>query len=560
MPKSLLSESDRAALANLLFPDASDDLDEIRARYPRRSLPEGAMVTRFAPSPTGFIHIGSVLASLLNWKLAQQSGGIFILRVEDTDRERNVEGGVDLIKLALTSLGLDPQEGPDLPGAYGPYLQSERLDIYHAFAKDLVRKGRAYPCFMQPEELDLMRTEQKALKGEIGVHGSWAAWRDRPVADVQARIEAGDRFVLRLLAPAFPGERVDFQDRLRGPRTLAANAFDTVLIKSDGFPTYHFAHPIDDSLMDITVAIRGDEWLSTTPIHLQLFEAMGFEQLPIAHIAPVGKLDGTSRRKLSKRLDPEAAMDFYRAAGFPKTAIIEYLLNLLDSRFEDWRTQNPSLPFQDFEISLDNLSASNALFDLVKLTHVSREVIARLSEEQLLAEVAAWAQEHSPDTARWIAANPTYASRALNIGRMDEPPRKDITKWEDVPERYGFFFADRFGDLVPEGYGQLPELGQAELMAVIDFFLHDGPAPDGSAWFAQVKAHALAHGYAGNAKAVKRDPTAFKGTVGDFMGVLRVALTGRKDSPDLHAVMGILGPEEVRRRLELARAFVAAAD
>lgn len=553
--------TDRETLASLLFPQLTETVAELEARYPARALPPGAFVTRFGPSPTGFIHIGSLMAALLNWKLAQQSDGVFILRIEDTDRRREVEGGTALIVRALDAVGLTPSEGPipsggqDHRGAYGPYLQSERQAIYHAYAHDFVRRGLAYPCFLSEQELQEIRTEQQREQVAIGVHGKWARDRDLGLDAVRERLERGERFVLRLRSPAEVGDRVEFDDRIRGPLNLSANPLDTVLIKSDGFPTYHFAHPIDDTLMRVSVVIRGDEWISTTPIHLQIFAAMNVTPPPIAHIAPVAKLDGESRRKLSKRLDVEASMSFYHEAGFPEGSILEYLLNLLDSNFEKWRAEHPTLPYAQFELSLDNLGRASSLFDLAKLSNVSRDVIARLSADELHAAVVAWAQAHDPRFAAALLEDPQLSRAALDIGRNDDPPRKDIAQWSDIPARYGFFFREYFDAMTPACYAELPALDPDETVHALEYFRDNLAAMSevtSAEWFGGVKTYALAHGYAKNAGARKKDPAAFKGLVGDFLMVLRVSVTGSRQSPDLHAAMRILGDSVVRARLERA--------
>lgn len=564
MSPSPLDADQREALAALLYPQASPDLAAVRGRYAPRELPDGAFVTRFAPSPTGFIHIGSTMAALLCWKLAQQSGGVFILRIEDTDRRREVDDGVNLIIGALAKVGLANTEGPQLDGSqvgeHGPYQQSERLPLYHAHGRELVRRGHAYPCFMSAEELADIREQQRADNAPIGVWGQWARCRDLSVDDVKARLDAGEKFVLRLRSDASPGDKIDFRDRVRGKLTLTANLTDAVMLKSDGYPTYHFAHPIDDTLMGITLIIRGDEWLSTTPIHLQIFRFLDLERPPIAHIAPVAKQDGASRRKLSKRLDDEASMDYYHQAGYPPTAVLEYLLNLLDSAFEDWRAANPSASLHDFTLSVDNLSRASSLFDLVKLASVSREVVARLSTDELYAAVHAWATAHDPAFAALLDAEPEFGKAAMNIGRDAEPPRKDIACWSDVPTRFGFFFRSRFDGTLPAAYEALPDLGTDELLHVLEAFAGELAPGDGESsrdWFGRVKAHALDRGYAKSAKKVKKNPDAYPGAIGDFMAVLRVALTGSRQSPDLHGVMDILGAEEVARRLAACRAHVA---
>lgn len=549
--------TDHHALAALLFPHAEVDLAKIHARYPARDLPDGAHVTRFGPSPTGFMHIGGVLAALLNFKLSGQTGGVFILRIEDTDQAREIEGGVALITEALAEVGIRIDEGPEESGPYGPYEQSKRLDLYHAFARDLVARGLAYPCFLREDELAAIRAEQEQQKVTPGVYGEWARSRNLTLDDVRAKIEAGERWVLRLRTAAQVGDRIQFEDRLRGTLELPANALDTVIIKADGFPTYHFAHPVDDTLMRMTLIIRGDEWISSTPIHLQIFEALGVERPPIAHIAPIQKIDekedGTkSRRKLSKRHDPEASMTFYREKGYPPAAIVEYLLNLLDSAFEDWRVAHPDRPYAEFELSLDRLSRSGALFDLVKLDSVSQEVIARFSAEELFTTIRTWAHRYDARLAAAIDADPDLAKRAFNIGRDDDPPRKDISAWSRVADRFGWFFEAYFDAMTP---APMPDLGAAEIRNVLEFAVGQvdaAIAADASSWIAPFKEHALANGYAKNPKVASKNPELYKAAFGEFMSVARIAITGSRDSPDLHQVMRILGADTVRKRLRAA--------
>ncbi len=561
-----LSDADRSALAELLYPDVETDLAALRARHgAARDLPEGAYVTRFAPSPTGFIHIGSTMAALLCWKLAQQSGGVFILRIEDTDQNREVEDGVNLIITGLGEMGIRASEGPQLGGGeagdHGPYQQSHRLGIYHAYARDLVARGHAYPCFMTGEQLTELREQQRADEQPIGLWGPHAASRDLPLADVQARIDAGEEWVLRLRSPAQPGDRIVFPDVVRGDLQLQANYTDAVLLKSDGFPTYHFAHPIDDTLMGISLIVRGDEWLGTAPLHVQIFEALGFDFPPIVHIAPVAKLDGESRRKLSKRHDPEAAVSYYHEAGYLPTSVIEYLLNLLDSAFEDWRAANPDAPYTDFVLQVSHLSRASSLFDLVKLQSVSREVVSRLSADELFEAVSAWATEFRPELGVVYMGNPELAKAAMNIGRDATPPRKDIASWSDIPELYAFFFEESYAAKLPAAYdnfpGHLPKEEVLHALAQFQGELAVGEGESSRDWFGRVKAHALGRGYASNTKKFKKRPDEFIGAIGDFMAILRVVLTGSLRSPDMHAIMDILGQDEVKRRLAVAAAHLA---
>jgi len=547
-----MSDSDREALAALLYPDAEPDIEQVKARFPARDLPEGALVTRFGPSPTGFIHIGGVMTALLNKKLSEQSGGVFILRIEDTDQAREVKGGVEMFISALSSLGVGPKEGPNVGGDYGPYHQSERRPIYHAFARDLVRRGRAYPCFLTEEELTAIRAEQEAQKINPGIRGKWAKSRTLTLDDVRQKLDAGESWVLRLWSTAEPEARIVFEDRIRGSLELPANPLDTVLIKADGFPTYHFAHPIDDTLMRINLIIRGDEWISTTPVHVMIFDALGLERPQIAHIAPVEKLDGTSRRKLSKRLDPEASMGFYEEAGYPSQSIIEYLLNMLDSAFEPWRTENPSKPYTNFELSVDRLGRSGSLCDIDKLNSVSREVIATISDDDLFDAVVAWAKHYDERLTKAIEANAEKAKKGINIGRSGDKPRKDYAKWSDVGQKRGYFFDDYFDEMAPACYQNLPQLGAEETAHVVEYFLKDlddafkSPSDE---WIGRAKTYALDRGYVKNQKKLKNTPDA-KGVFSDFMKVARVAVAGSTESPDLHESLMILGQDVVRARME----------
>lgn len=548
-----------AELAALLFPDAMS-VEEVNEKYPPRDLPDGALVTRFGPSPTGFIHIGGVMTGLLNRTLSRQTGGVFILRIEDTDQAREIAGGTALIVKSFANVGIDIDESPDAPGAYGPYKQSERLALYHAYARDFVARGLAYPCFMTSEELTAINEAQEAKKIQKGIYGEWAKSRSLSFDDVKAKLDAGEKWVVRLKTTAQIGDRIKYVDRLRGELELPANPLDTVIIKADGFPTYHFAHPIDDTLMRMSLIIRGDEWISSVPIHLQIFEGMGGERPPIAHIAPVEKNvekdDGTtSRRKLSKRLDPEASMTYYDEVGYPPDAVIEYLLNLLDSGFEGWRAENPDRPYADFELSMDRLSKSGALLDLVKLKDISKDVVARYSKDDLFDAINTWAKSHDDQLAKEIAAQPDIAKEAFNIGREGDKPRKDIGTWNDVPARFGYFFPSYFEEKLPAAYEVFPELGKDEIVSVLNFFLErveTSVAAPGSEWIAPYKDYALENGYAKNAKKAKKNPDQYKGAFSDFMNVARVAITGSQDSPDLHASMVILGAEEIRTRLNRA--------
>nr|WP_315382836.1 glutamate--tRNA ligase [uncultured Sphingomonas sp.] len=553
--------SETALPLDVLTPSATLSMDEIHQRYPARSLPEGARVTRFGPSPTGFIHIGGLYVSLISERTAHQSGGLFYLRIEDTDRKREVPGAVELILGALNDFGITFDEGPSLEGtetgAYGPYRQSERQELYQSVVRDLLVRGHAYACFATPEELEAMRTEQNLRKIPPGYYGSWAIWRNRSLEDVQAALAEGRSFVIRLKAPAAEGNgRVELPDLIRGKLNVPANNQDIVLLKADGLPTYHLAHVVDDHLMGTTDVIRGDEWLSSYPVHAQLFDLLGWQRPRYAHIAPIEKNVGSSRRKLSKRHDPEAAVDWYSVEGYPRQAVIEYLLNLADGKFEDWRKANPTADSESFPLQVERLNRSGALFDLVKLSSISREVIGAMTAAQVYDAALAWAQVHDQPFAERLAAHADYVRAILNIERGAARARKDIVKWSDVPSDTGYFFDDLF---VPRDEGNqalwdalAPGLA-AILREVAEGF---DPTIDRDAWLEWVRAIGEKHGYAANGKAYKAEPERYQGQFSAIAGALRLALAGKPNTPDLFEVMTVMGPERVRARLSAAAAWI----
>ena len=562
MTESNAKQQERIAMAELLFSDVDRTTTDILRHYPARPLDETALVTRFGPSPTGFTHIGGIMTSLLNKKLAEQTGGVFILRIEDTDRQREIKDGSGMIVRSLNRMGLAPDEGPiddvtlEEAGNYGPYTQSRRQDIYHAFAKQLVCDGHAYPCFMTPEELEDIRSQQQEHKLRPGVYGEWARYRTASIDQVRQKLGSGEKFVLRLKPTYTETDRkIRYKDRARGKLELPENTLDTVLIKSDGFPTYHFAHPIDDALMGVNLIIRGDEWISTTPIHFQLFEFLRLPRPDIAHIAPIAKLDGSSRRKLSKRKDDEASMDYYHEAGYEPLALIEYLMNLLDSGFENWRKANPDLPWKEFELSIGNLGKSSSLFDLDKLNNIARDVMVRMSSATRYDHAQRWADRYAPDFAKTLSADPEYSARVLSIGVHDEKPRKDLAHWSEVESVYGYFYSDVFNQRGESGFADMPEIDRDAKLAVLSFAVDQCDsftAGDKEAFLNETREFAGANQFALKNKDFKQEPTAYKGTWGDILMLLRVAVTGRKRTPDLHEVMQLLGSEEVAVRLRQA--------
>ncbi|MCC6552085.1 MAG: glutamate--tRNA ligase [Polyangiaceae bacterium] len=563
----------REELVRLLFGGALDAVkrpEDYEAIYPPRALPEGAMVTRFAPSPTGFMHIGGIFVSIINRRLAEQSGGVFFLRIEDTDMKRAIPGALDTIVDSLARFGLTPHEGVSRApsgeivqtGAYGSYVQSERAAIYRDFAISLIRRGLAYPCFCTVEELDAIREEQTAIKAKPGYHGRWARWRDAPLARVEEALAKGTPFVIRLRAPDDTSGRVEWKDGVKGVISMPVNDVDHVLLKSDGIPTYHFAHAVDDHLMRTTHVIRGDEWISSIPFHLQLFRMLGFKPVHYAHVPPIQKLERgeekdpetgearqvESRRKLSKRHDPEANVDYYRETGVPEVATIEYLLNIANSAFEDWRKANPTKPYTDFQLKLNKLAPGGALSDMVKLRSISQAVIARMSGKEVYEHGLAWARAYDRELAALMERDPEYAMRALGIERDSPKGNKRITTWQDVRAQLAFFFDELYDRI--EGFDFPETIAEDERRSLLGRMVETyDPADSKEAWFEKIRAVAVAAGYAGEVKQYKASPEKYKGHVGDVSQLLRVALCGTRNSPDLRDVMSIMGTERVRARI-----------
>ncbi len=540
---------DFQALAQLLFPNVTKTTDEVQAMYPHRNLPEGAVVTRMAPSPTGFVHLGNLVQGMISERMAHQSGGVLFLRVEDTDAKREVPGAVQVLINTLKHYGIYFDEGATIDGdsgLYGPYRQRQRADIYHVFAKKLVAEGKAYPCFCTEEELSSIREKQEASKETTGYYGQYAIWRDRPLEDIQAQLAAGNPWVLRFRSEGSIENQFKFDDLVKGKLTITENNVDHVLLKSDGIPTYHFAHAVDDQLMRTTHVVRGDEWLPSLPFHIQLFQALGFKLPKYVHIGPLMKMDGASKRKLSKRKDPELALTYYKAEGFPILAVQEYLMTVLNSNFEDWRRANPDLPATDFTFSPKKLNPAGSLFDYAKLTDVSKNVISRMDAETVYTLLLEWAEEFDKDFAGKLAADKDFAVAILAIGRGGKKPRKDLATWKEAKPYMGFFYDE---------YLELPQFEDRFENGVIKTVLEKfiaayDPADDSSAWFDKVKAITEEIGFTTDMKAYKANPEAYPGTVADVSTFIRQAITGKTNSPDLYMVMQILGKERSLSRIE----------
>ena len=539
---------DYKTLAQLLFPDVTDTPEQMEERFPLRNVKEGAVITRMAPSPTGFVHLGNLVQGMISERMAHQSEGVLFLRVEDTDAKREVPGAVEVLIDSLKHYHIEFDEGATHDadsGNYGPYRQRQRAAIYHVYAKKLVEEGKAYPCFCTEEELSAIREQQEANKENTGYYGKYAQWRDRPLEDVQAQLDAGNPWVLRFRSTGSIENQFKFDDLVKGKLTITENDVDHVLLKSDGIPTYHFAHAVDDHLMRTTHVVRGDEWLPSLPFHIQLFQALGFRLPKYVHIGPLMKMDGTSKRKLSKRKDPELALTYYKAEGFPTAAVQEYLMTVLNSNFEDWRRANPDAAIDEFKFSPKKLNPAGSLFDYAKLTDVSKNVISRMDAKTVYGLLLEWAQEFDPEFAALLSQDAAYAQSILAIGRGGKKPRKDLATWKEAKPYMGFFydacleqpvFDEKFSD-------------ETVKAALSGFLAKFDIADDSSLWFDKVKQLTEELGFTSDMKAYKANPDAFPGTVADISTFIRQAVTGKTNSPDLYTVMQILGYDRTVARI-----------
>lgn len=539
-------------LADLIFPDAKD-ISYYEEKYPERNLKEGAAVTRFAPSPTGFIHIGGLFGSIIDRKLAEQTDGVFILRIEDTDQKREIENGVMQIVDGLKAFDVIPNEGvvseTEEIGEYGPYKQSERKDIYQAYAKSLIKQGLAYPCFCTPEELEEIRAKQEAAKIRPGYYGVWAKYRTLPIDEAVEKIKNGEHYIIRFKSQGREDRRIKHKDAIKGNIEFPENDQDIVIIKADGLPTYHFAHAVDDHLMRVTHVIRGDEWVSSLPLHLELFRALGFKPPKYAHTATIMKDDNGSKRKISKRKDPEAAVSYYHEQGIPSDAVVEYLLNIANSSFEPWRRANKDKDIKEFELQLNKMSVSGAVFDMVKLLDVSKNVISKYSAEKIYEETLKWASKYDEELAKLLSENKEYSIKVLNIERGKAKPRKDISKWSDVKEIIKYMYEEEYSKMNEYEFQNIND--KEEIKDIVKSYLENyfDILDDKDTWFNKMKDLSESKGYAREVKAYKQEPEKYKGHVGDISTVIRVALTTKHNTPDLYEIMQVLGKENVVKRL-----------
>ena len=546
-------------LANLIFPEAKD-ISYYEEKYPERNLKEGAIVTRIAPSPTGFVHIGGLYQGLIAKKLAKQTEGVFFVRIEDTDQKRQVENGTQEIITSLEKFGFEPDEGmineTEFKGNYGPYKQSMRKEIYQAYAKYLISQGKAYPCFCSPEEIELIRQKQEAAKMRPGYDGVWAKCRNVSLEEMEEKIKAGEKYIIRFKSPGREDRKIKHHDLIKGNVDFPENDQDIVIIKADGLPTYHFAHAIDDHLMRTTHVIRGDEWLSSVPLHLQLFHELGFKAPKYAHIAPIMKNDNGNKRKLSKRKDPEAAVSYYVEMGIPKEAVNEYLLNIANSNFENWRRANKDASIDEFDLQLNKMSVSGALFDMVKLLDVGKNVISKFTATEVYDRALEWAEIYDKDLADILKADTEYALKVFGIERGNKKPRKDIAKWSDVRENIEYMYDDMFYSK-KQNYEYQVISDKEDIEKILKLYMEKyySDEDDKQTWFDKIKELSAEMGYAKEVKEFKENPEKYKAHVGDVSTVLRVALTARTNTPDMYEIMKILGKERIQKRFETGSLF-----
>lgn len=543
-------------LAEVMFGDITMTMEDYEKKYPERNLKEGAKVTRIAPSPTGFMHLGNLFGAITDERLAHQSDGIFFLRIEDTDLKRQVEGGVETIIEVFNQFNLKFDEGVTLDGEkgdYGPYRQRQREKIYKTYAKHLVEQGLAYPCFCTEEDLEAMRKEQEEKKDNFGYYGKYAKHRDMPIEEAVEEIKKGTPYVLRFKSMGNPENKVKHNDLIKGYIEMPENDQDIVLLKSDGIPTYHFAHVVDDHLMRTTIVVRGEEWLATLPVHLQLFDTLGFKRPKFAHTAQLMKMDGESKRKLSKRKDPELALSYYNEMGYPVPSVIEYLMTLLNSNFEEWRLANPKEDINKFNFTTKKMSVSGSLFDIDKLRDVSKNVVANMDAEEVYNYVLNWSKEYDSELYNELSSDKEYAIKIFSIGRGGKKPRKDIAVWSEVKDYISFFYDSLFN----KEYELCENIDKETTIKVLEKYKEAyKEQEDMNEWFNDICEVGSELGFAKTTKEYKENPDAFKGSPGDVSQIIRVAVTGKQNSPDLYSVMNILGYNKVIKRLDLAIAYI----
>ncbi len=540
-------------MAELLLPNITKEPEYYEEMYPARELGEGARVVRIAPSPTGYLHLGTLFMALVNRITADSTGGIFFTRIEDTDKKREIEGGIDDIINGLIRFGINIDEGFVTPreenGNYGPYKQSLRAEIYQCYVKKLIKEGLAYPCFCTAEELEAVREEQEKNKIRTGYHGEYAVHRNITADEAKALIDQGKPYVIRLKSPGSEENRIFFDDGIKGKVEMPENDEDFVLLKSDGIPTYHFAHAVDDHLMRTTHVIRGDEWISSVPKHIQLFKLLGFKVPKFCHVAPIMKLDNGAKRKISKRKDPEAAVHYFAEEGYDALSVIEYLMTIASSEFEDWRRANPDEDYKKFKFNIKKMSVSGALFDNDKLNDVSKNIISKMNSQTVVEKLTEWAREFDPEFFSVLTRDLDYTKKVFAIDRDVPKPRKDIAKWCEAKEYCAYFYPEYY-----ESGFELPEnIAPKDAAEFLSRYKKVYNAEDTKEeWFGRIKDLCAPLGFAADTKEYKANREAYKGSAGDLSTILRLAVTGRRNTPDLCSIMQVLGYEECIKRIDSA--------
>ena len=544
--------TDLERLAELIFPNINETIEDLEKRYPERNLPEGAIVGRFAPSPTGFLHSGSLFTAMIQWHLALKSKGVFMLRLEDTDTKREVEGSGERLLKELAKFDIVPTEGyfgDHEEGAYGPYVQSKRSSIYNTVIKEMIKRGDAYPAFESEEELNELRKYQEEHKLNPGYYGEFAKSSFLSPAEAIQKIEAGEPYIIRFRSKGSNKNKIHFHDLIKGDVEVTENEQHIVILKSDGLPTYHFAHLCDDHFMRTTHVLRGEEWLSSLPIHIELFTRLGFKLPNYGHLPVIMKNDEGKRRKLSKRLDKEAAVSFFLESGYPKSAILEYLFTLANSNFEEWRLENMDADIRDFTFTFEKFNKDGALFDMDKINDISKERLCRLTKSEFTDMALAFAKEYDSNLLELINRDRPYFESIVNIEREKENPRKDYTKFSDVYEFVKFFYNDKYDELFAQGFEYNESKTKDDIKKVLSNHLETLDLNlDEQEWFNSMKEAMHSIGYAVNKKELRDNPDEFIGTIGDASEIIRITLCGRKSSPNLYYVEKILGKDEIERR------------
>lgn len=544
-----MTEKERLELANLLFPNITKTREDYEKMYPERDLEEGAMVTRYGPSPTGSVHLGNLLSAFADMVYAKQTNGSFYLRIEDTDQKRMIDGGIENITSVLHDFDILPNEGYSFGGNYEPYQQSKRTDIYQAYIKDLIKQGLAYPCFMTEEEQNNIKEEQAINKVKIGIYGTYAVDRDLSLEEVKEKLANGEEYVIRLKSPGNANKQIEVVDCIKGKMKFPEHDVDTVLLKKDGTPTYHFAHAIDDHLMHTTHVIRGDEWVSSLPLHIQLFEVLGFKPVKYAHIAPITIKDQETGniRKISKRKDPWFGVKYYDENGIPIEALHLYLATITNTNFEEWYLNNTDKDISEFEFSFDKQAIGGTSFDEAKLVNLCKTYFSRKSGEEVYNETYRWALKHDEEYAKLLEENKEFMIQFFNIEKDGPRPRKDIAKYSDVKEEFSYAIDSIFKK---ENYSKYDGNKTYDVELIKEYVEQIDLSVTNEEWFNKTKEFAIEHGYAGSPKEYKKAPEEYKGHVGDICEALRVMITGRTKSPDLFSIMKILGKDRINNRLE----------